>query len=151
MTYGDPVSSLAATYLGPITEGFAYPSPQYTFPPPGNDLPIATWQAAAQAADLVATLSDTMSRTVELAYVTRPVYGPIQPDGSAEVSTDGFLAYVVTTSGVARRPHGKRRRTKPPTPPAMVSGTAVELVSAATGVKVTGYFVGGVPTREPPN
>jgi hypothetical protein len=148
MTYGNPVSSLAATYLGPITEGFAYPSPGYTFQPPGNDLPTVTWQAAAQAAHLLATLSDTMSRTVELAYVTRPVYGPIQPDGSAEVSTEGFLAYVVTTSGVPRRPRGPHR-TKLSKPPATVMGTAVELVSAATGVNVTGYFIGGVPTREP--
>lgn len=149
MTYGNSVSSLAATYLGPVTGSFAYPSPGYTFKPPGSDLPAVGWQDAAQAADIVAVLSDTMTRTVELAYVTRPVYGPIQPDGSAEVSTDRFLAYLVTTSGVPTRQHGPPRRTKPAELTPLVLGTAIELVSATTGANVAGFFAGGVPKREP--
>lgn len=100
MTRGATTSSLAATYLGPVTEGFTYPGTGFTFQPPGSEPPIVTWQAAAEAAHLVAVLSDSMSRTVELAYVTCPVFGPIQPDGSADVSRERILAYVVLTKGV---------------------------------------------------
>jgi hypothetical protein len=147
MTRGEATSSLTATYLGPVTESFTYPGTGFTFQPPGSEPPIVTWQAAAGAADLVAVLSDSMSRSVELAYVTRPVYGPIQPDGSADVSSERILAYVVLTTGVPMRGHGKMRpRTSAPRPTRL--GTAVEVVSAVTGLNVAAFSGPGL-TRAP--
>ena len=147
MTRGEETSSLAATYLGPVTEAFTYPGTGITFQPPGRESPIVTWQSAADAADLVAVVSDSMSRTVELASVIRPVFGPIQPDGSADVSRDRSLAYVVLTMGVPMRGHGKMRpRGSGPRPTRL--GTAVEVVSALTGYNLAAFSGPGL-TRAP--
>jgi hypothetical protein len=147
MTRHEGTSSLAATYLGPVTETFTYPGTGFTFQPPGDETPSVTWQAAADAADLVAVAADGMSRTVELAIVTRPVFGPIQPDGSADASLDRGLAYVVLTMGVPMRGHGKMRpRGSGPRPTRL--GTALEVVSALTGRNLAGFSGPGL-TRAP--
>jgi hypothetical protein len=147
MTHGEQPSSLDTTYLGPIIENFTYGT-DLIFQLPGSEPPLVTWQVAVLGVGRVGTPTDGMWRTVELASATGPVYGPIQPDGSADQSTETILVYVVTTMAVHRRPRGPGARLGERHPRPSMLGISVEVVSAATGTKFADLFGPGL-TRRP--